>query len=119
MSAKDEAEGTVDNVKGTASQMELVDVLPPSIAGTLIWARDTIPRGLGFADRTKNITGVIGLTFVMIIASATMLTYVAVAYAAIALPIALLRFIPAVDRRWPIDKESWPFWKVQDTGFGM
>lgn len=110
--------GAVRNAASTAGGIGLTDVLPPSIAGTLIWARDTIPRGLGFASRTSHITGVIALTVVMVIASATLLTVAAVAFFLVAFPIALLRLIPAVEARWPLSAENWPLWTVKSTGFG-
>lgn len=110
--------GTLGNVRSGLADIELVDVLPPSVVSTLIWARDTIPRGLGFADRTGHVTGVIALTIVMIVASATLLTVVAVGYFIVAMPIALLRYIPSIEQRWPWTTTDWPFWSVKSEGFG-
>lgn len=118
MSVLSQVSGTVSNAWATVTKTDLYDLLPPSIAGTLIWARDTIPRGLGFADRTPHITGVIALTAVMIIASATLLTAVAIVYFVFAFPVALLRLVPAVERRWPWSTSDWPFWTVKSKGFG-
>jgi hypothetical protein len=108
---------TLGNAAATVGDIELTDLLPPSIASLLIWMRDTIPRGLGFASRTGHITGTVSLAAVMVIASATLLTVVAVVYLAIALPIALLRLVPPVERRWPWGTADWPFWTVKSKGF--
>jgi hypothetical protein len=116
MSLREQVTGTARNVART--DVDLLDLLPPSIAGTLLWARDTVPRGLGYSSRTSHITGVIALTVVLIIASATVLTFVAVAYFIVAFPVALARYIPAVEARWPLSASAWPFWTVQSTGFG-
>ncbi len=118
MGLRSQVTGTLANLRVTATTVTLGDLLPPSIVSTLVWARDTIPRGLGFAPRTGHLTGVIALTAVMIIASATLLTAVALAFFAIAFPIALLRFIPAVNRRWPLETGNWPLWDVRSEGFG-
>lgn len=109
--------GTGRNIMSTIGEASLVDLIPPSFVSIIIWGRDTIPRGLGFASRTGHLTGVIALTIVMIVASATLLTYVAAVYFLIAFPIALLRLIPAVETRWPWDEGSWPLWTVKSTGF--
>lgn len=110
--------GTARNIASTMKDIELGDLLPPSIVSLIIWGRDTIPRGLGFSNRTGHLTGVVALTIVMIIASATLLTYVAAVYFAVAFPIALLRVFPPVERRWPLSASDWPFWTVKSEGFG-
>lgn len=116
MSLRDQVSGTARNLLST--DVDLIDVLPPSIVGTLLWMRDTIPRGLGFSSRTSHITGVFALAVVMIIASGTFLTVLAIAFVVVMLPIALLRYIPAVEQRWPVTAADWPFWTVKSTGFG-
>lgn len=106
--------GTLSNIRQVFSGATLQGLLPPSIYSSLIWAVNTLPRGLGFtSSRIQHITGVFALTIVMIIASLTILTYVALAFFVVAFPIALLRLIPAVDRRWPLDEAAWPLWEVQ------
>ena len=110
--------GTLANAWATVTGASLADVLPPSIYSTIIWTRDTVPRGLGWADRRAHITGVIALTAVMIIASLSLLTTVAIAYFVVAFPIALLRLVPAVEQRWPWTASDWPLWTVRSTGFG-
>ncbi|MEF8856881.1 MAG: hypothetical protein V5A16_05605 [Haloplanus sp.] len=99
---------------GDASLREL---LPPALVDVLLWTRDTVPRGLGFADRTGHLIGTFALALVMVIASLTLLTWLAIAYLIVMLPIALLRFFDAVDSRWPVDESSWPFWTVREEGF--
>ncbi|WP_306055430.1 hypothetical protein [Natronococcus wangiae] len=115
----DEIRGTGGNVKETTRDFKLTHLIPPSILSILVWGRDTIPRGLGFADRTGHLTGVFGLTVVMIIASGTFLTAAAVIYFMIAIWFPLLRLIPTVDDWWPVDESSWPLWEVKDDGLEM
>lgn len=109
--------GTLRNAWGLISNPDLGQLLPPFIVGLLIWMRDTIPRGLGFAERSAHITGVFALAIVMVVSSVGLLTYVAVVYLFIALPIALLRLVPAVERRWPFSAADWPLWTVRKEGF--
>ena len=105
--------GTLRNIRGLVSGATLQGILPPSVYSILVWIRDTVPRSLGFGSRTQHITGVVALTLVMIIASLTILTAVAIAFFLVAMPIALLRLIPAVEQRWPLSASAWPFWEVR------
>jgi hypothetical protein len=113
----EQTRGTARNVWSTLTGLELGQVFPPFVVDILLFTRDTVPRGLGFASRAGHIGGVISLTLVLIIASLATLTYVAVAYFVIAFPIALLRLIPAVDKRWPLSADNWPLWEVSTLGF--
>lgn len=109
----DQLRGTVQNILEFLSFASLEELVPPAVYSSLVWIRDTIPRGLGFSDRRGHITGIVGLTVVMIVASLTILTAVAIVYFVIAMAIAVTRFIPAVDDRWPFSASAWPFWEVQ------
>ena len=114
----DQLRGTVGNVRQTIGDVDALDIAPPFIADSAIWIRYTVPRGLGFSDRAGHLTAIIPLTIVMVVASLATLTYVAAAYLLIMAPIALLRFVPAVERRWPFTAADWPLWEVRATGFG-
>lgn len=109
----DQLRGTASNVRDFASFTSLQELVPPAVYSTLVWMRDTLPRGLGFSERRRHITGVVGLAVVMIVASFTILTAVAIIFFVIAMPIAILRFIPAVNKRWPLAAADWPLWEVQ------
>lgn len=37
-----EARGTRSNTRGTANDLQITDLIPPSILSALVWARDTI-----------------------------------------------------------------------------
>jgi len=113
MSLRDQAVGTLANVRSLLSSATLDSLVPPSVYTTLVWARDTIPRAFGFSSRTGHITGIIGFTAVLIIGSFTILTAVAVLFFVAAIPIATLRLIPAVNDRWPFAPEDWPLWEVR------
>lgn len=104
--------GTLRNIRGLVSGATLQGILPPSIYSTLVWVANTLPRSLGFGSRTQHITGVVAFTLVLIIASLTILTAVAIAFFLVAMPIALLRLVPAVEKRWPLSGAAWPLWEV-------
>lgn len=107
--------GTASNVRSLFSSATLKGLLPPSWYSTLIWIRDTLPRSLGFTgSRIKQLTGVVAFSIVLVIASASLLTYVAIVYLIIFGSIGLLRLIPAVHRRWPFSASSWPLWTVRE-----
>jgi len=104
--------GTIANSGQTIASISLLDLLPPSIVSTLLWIRDTVPRGLGFADRTGHITGVVALTIVLIISSFGLLTVFAIGFFGVAFPLALLRVVPFVNDNWPLSESAWPLWSV-------
>lgn len=94
--------------------VELRDLFPQWIITQLIFIRDSLPRSLGFTSSiARQLTGVVVFTVTMIVASATLLTYVAVVYALIFGWLALFRLWPAVNQRWPVNESSWPFWQVR------
>lgn len=110
----DQIRGTAGNVRSLFSAATLQGLLPPYIYETLVWIRDTLPRSLGFTgSRIKQLTGVVAFSIVMVLASATLLTWVAVVYLIVFGSLGLLRLIPAVHRRWPVSASSWPFWTVK------
>lgn len=114
MTLRSQLRGTVDNVRRLVSGTTLRDLLPPSIVSTLLFIRDSIPRALGFTDGPQaHLTGIIVFSVFLIIASLSLLTWVALLFAIVALPVAGLRLIPAVDDLWPLARADWPLWSVQ------
>jgi len=91
----------------------LSEILPPSIVSLLAFVADAGPRSIGFADDPfAQLSGVIVVSAAMVVASFGLLTYAAVAFALLFGPVALVRFIPFIDERWPLASRSWPLWGV-------
>lgn len=106
--------GWLANLWAAITGARLSDVLPPSWLSTLAFIRDSLPRSLGFTNSlTSQLTGVIVFAVVLVVASFTLLTYVAIVYALVFGTVALLRAIPAVNRRWPWTAGDWPLWEVR------
>jgi hypothetical protein len=79
-----------------------------------VFFQNSLPRSLGFTATARgHITGIIVFSLFMVIASATLLTYVAVLFFILAMPVAVLRLIPAVNAAWPLSPAAWPFWWVR------
>lgn len=95
----------------------LRELMPPAVVDVLLWTRDTVPRGLGFADRESHLTGTFALAIVLIIASLSVLTWLAVGYLLVMLPIAVARFSDPIDKRWPVGTKDWPLWELRREGF--
>lgn len=109
---REQAVGTAANVRRLLSSLSIDDLLPPSVVSTLVFVRDSVPRAFGFGTPEEHITGIVVFSAFLVIASFTLLTFVAVAFFLLAMPIALLRLIPAINKRWPLSAEMWPFWSV-------
>lgn len=107
-----QVKGWLANVLALFSPSTLEASMPPSVWSTLVFVRDSVPRGLGFTNRRDHIAGVIALTIVMVVSSLGTLTYVAIVYFFLFMPVALLRLWPVVDKYWPFSEKSWPFWSV-------
>ncbi len=92
-----------------------MQLLPPSFRSTLIWTRDMVPRGIGFADdRATHFTASWVLLGILLVTTGWWLTVLAIgffAYSSIAVGI---RFIPAVEKRWPFSEGNWPLWTVKN-----
>ncbi len=107
--------GTAANTRDLVTGVSLGNLLPPSILSTLAFIRDAVPRSVGFADTAaRQATGVVVVAITMVVASLTVLTWLAVAFAVLFGPLALLRLIPAVDDRWPLSASTWPLWEVRE-----
>lgn len=114
MTIRSQVIGTLTNIRSLVSGASLRDLLPPSIVSTILFFRDSLPRALGFTEGARgHITGVVVFTVFLIVASATLLTYVAIVFFIVAMPPAVARLIPAVNDRWPLSVSSWPFWQVR------
>jgi hypothetical protein len=105
--------GAVRNIGGFLRGIDAPDLIPPSIYGTLVWIRDTFPRSLGFAERARMFSASLAFAAVLVISSFGVLTAVGIAWAVFFGSLAALRIFPAVEARWPVDSDSWPFWEVQ------
>ncbi len=115
MGVVEQAQGTVDNVTDLYADIEAADLIPPSILSTLVFVRDSLPKALGFTDEAaQHIANVVVFSVVLVVASLTTLTVVAVVFFAIAMPVAVARLVPAVNDLWPVRSGDWPFWEVQD-----
>lgn len=107
--------GTISNVIDTIGSVSPLDLLPPSIRSTLVWTRDMVPRGLGFAaDRGTHFTASWVLFGLLLVTTGWWLTILAVLFFVYSSVAVGIRFIPAVEKRWPVDEDSWPFWTVKN-----
>jgi len=107
------------NVRALFTRLDPRQLLPGAWVSTLLFLRDSLPRSLGFTNSARgHITGVVVFTIFLVVASFTILTYVAVAFFILAMPIALLRLWPFIDRHWPLDATKWPLWTVTGSGEG-
>lgn len=109
-----QAKGTLSNAREAVSDFELGDLLPPWIAQTVVFVRDSLPRSIGFSSTAgEQLTATVTWSVALVVASATILTPVGVVWVLLFGPIALLRLIPAVEERWPLNEQSWPLWEVR------
>lgn len=105
--------GFYSGVRSYVGTVTFSDVLPPSLVGFLAFVLDAFPKSLGASDTPgQQLSAVLTASVAMIVASLGILTPIGILYAVVYGGIALLRFIPAVDRRWPFSTDSWPFWEV-------
>ncbi|GAB6879182.1 hypothetical protein JCM17823_14560 [Halorubrum gandharaense] len=106
--------GAWRNFRSAIGGVSAGDVLPPWIATTLAFIADSLPKSMGFtSEPVDQVTALVTWCVALIVASAGILTIVAVGWAVIFGPLALLRFVPAVERRWPVDESSWRMWRVR------
>lgn len=90
------------------TSFDFADALPEAWRSTFVFIINSGPRSLGFTSEPGDqLVNVVIFTVAMVVASATTLTAVAILYAFIFLPIALLRFWPVVNDNWPVDESSW------------
>jgi hypothetical protein len=107
--------GFLANIGALITGTGLRDVLPPWVAdwilGTITFLVDSVPKAFGFTDTPQeHLLGIVVVSVALVLFSFTTLTIVAVVFAVIATPIALLRFFPAVEQRWPLSSTSWSPW---------
>lgn len=108
--------GWARNVYQLFTRLDPRQLLPAAWVSTLVFLRDSLPRALGFTRSNRShITGVVVFSIFLVVASFTILTYVAVLFFLLAMPIALLRLWPAVNQRWPLSASSWPLWTVKGS----
>jgi hypothetical protein len=94
------------------TSFDFADALPEAWRSTIVFLANSFPRSLGFtSDPGDQLVNVVIFTILMIVASATTLTAVAIIYALIFLPLALLRFWPVINDNWPVDENSW-IWSI-------
>lgn len=97
--------GWADNLwRWLSDRLSLQDVLLPSIYSSLVWLGDQLPRAFGYGSPGEQISG----SFVLGVA--TFLTgivtggaaWVLIGLWAVTALIGVVRFVPAVESRWPL-----------------
>lgn len=107
--------GTVSNVFDTFGDISPLQLLPPAFRSTLVWARDMVPRGLGFAeDRGTHFTASWVFFGMLLVTTGWWFTLLAIVYFFASSVAVGIRFIPFVEKRWPFHEGNWPFWTVKD-----
>lgn len=111
--ARDQVEGFLGSVTSVVRNTSISDLLPPSVVSTIRWVANTLPMSLGFTDGPrKHIIGVAVVSAGMVLVSLGTLTPIGIVYFVLLMPISLLRLWPAVNDRWPLGPEDWPFWNL-------
>ncbi|ARS90792.1 hypothetical protein [Natrarchaeobaculum aegyptiacum] len=106
--------GTVSNITGLVGNLNPIALLPPTVRSSLVWVRDAYPRGLGFADRETHTMSFVAVFGLLLLKTGWWLTILSILYFVLMFPIVVARYIPAVEQRWPFDKDSWPFWTMKN-----
>lgn len=105
--------GWIGSVAGIIRGIAPIDLLPPSVLSTIRFIGDKLPQGLGFTNGPKDhIVGSVVFSVFLVVASLSVLTYVAVVFLVVTLPFGLLRLWPVINRYWPLSPEMWPFWNL-------
>jgi len=105
--------GLFDNLRSFVGRFGLQDILPPSVISVIEFIANQIPYALGYTSSpARHFAAVIAVSVAGALASFGFLTVFAVFFAIAYGGLALLRFIPAVGKRWPADESDWPFWEV-------
>ena len=105
--------GFLANVWRFVFRVDLPDLLPPWIVDTFEFIVDVVPYSLGFTESPfVHLVSVISVSIAITALTFGFATLLAVFFLIGYGAFAVLRFFPAVDKRWPYTASDWPLWEV-------